>query len=260
MHRSHGYVVIMAAWVLWQELLVPQTSRFPSWHVEGRFSEEGACQEMRNIRLIELMLRAGSDGTTIINQPTLEEGMVWRQEPNGDRTRIRFLCFPETINPEAPWFGRQRRDRSLRFAAGEAVAGRWPYRITSGNARQATYREMYPQSAPPKGHTPNKITTVPARLGHAAVRSRRGSALSSVRGRVCWRRAFIGHPLLSSCDVRRGGRGGLFCGHSEPGAGVRTVGRPNHLRHVGFDDAVRGWRSIHVLIAFSMTSSSSSGG
>ncbi len=124
MDRSDTYMVIMVAWLLWQELLLPQTSRPPSWHVEGRFSEEGACQEGRTIRLIELMLRAGSDGTTIINQPTLEEGMIWRKEPNGDHTRIRFLCFPETINPEAPWFGRQRLDPSLRIADLERCGGR----------------------------------------------------------------------------------------------------------------------------------------
>jgi hypothetical protein len=88
--------------MLWQELLLPHTSSLRSWHVEGRFSSEGACQEVCNIRLIELMLRAASDGTTIVNQPTLEEGIIWRQEPNGDRARIRYFCFPETINPEWP--------------------------------------------------------------------------------------------------------------------------------------------------------------
>jgi hypothetical protein len=116
MDRSHGYVVIMTVWVLWQELLLPHTSSPPSWHFEGRFSEEGPCQEARKLRINEQLLRAGNDGATIINQPTIEEGMVWRQEPNGHRTRIRFYCLPETINPEGPWFGGLNLDPSLRTA------------------------------------------------------------------------------------------------------------------------------------------------
>jgi hypothetical protein len=117
MDRSQGYAIIMVAWVLWQELLPPHTSRPPTCHVEGRFSEEGACQEGSNIRLIQLVLRAEREGTTIINQPSLQEGMVWRQEPNGDRTRVRLFCFPETINPEAPWFGDQSLTPLMRASA-----------------------------------------------------------------------------------------------------------------------------------------------
>jgi hypothetical protein len=28
---------------------------------------------------------------------------VWREAPNGDRTRIRFFCLPETVDPRESW-------------------------------------------------------------------------------------------------------------------------------------------------------------
>jgi hypothetical protein len=103
MHRSMLWVAITAAWILWQELLLPQTSSLPTWHVDGTFPGENACHEARKIRLLEQILGAGHDGTVIMNQPTIQEGTVWRQAPNGERTRIRFFCFPETIDPLESW-------------------------------------------------------------------------------------------------------------------------------------------------------------
>jgi hypothetical protein len=97
------WVAIMAAWILWQEILLPDTSSLPSWYVDSTFSGESACHEARRIRLIDQILRAGTNGTVILNQPTIQDGTVWRQEPNGERTRIRFFCFPETIDPIESW-------------------------------------------------------------------------------------------------------------------------------------------------------------
>ena len=102
MHRTIVYVAI-TAWLLWQETLLPHTPGQPSWQLDGAFSSESACGEARKIRILDQILRAGHEGTTIINQPTLQEGTVWLEQPNGDRTRIRFFCFPETIDPRDPW-------------------------------------------------------------------------------------------------------------------------------------------------------------
>jgi hypothetical protein len=103
MDRSMTRLAILAAWILWQEILLPNVPSVPSWHLDSQFSGESACQEGRKIRLLEQILRAGEDGTTIINQPTIQEGTVWREAPNGERTRIRFFCFPETIDPHDAW-------------------------------------------------------------------------------------------------------------------------------------------------------------
>ena len=103
MDRRMVRVATMAAWMLWQEILLPHTPSQPSWHLDSMFSGESACDEGRKIRIIDQILRAGDDGTTIINQPTIQEGTVWREAPNGDRTRIRFFCFPETIDPRESW-------------------------------------------------------------------------------------------------------------------------------------------------------------
>jgi hypothetical protein len=96
-------VATLAAWMLWQEILLPNTSSLPSWHLDSEFSGESACDEGRKTRIIEQILRAGDDGMIIINQPTIQEGTVWREAPNGDRTRIRFFCLPETIDPRESW-------------------------------------------------------------------------------------------------------------------------------------------------------------
>jgi hypothetical protein len=97
------WVAITAAWMLWQETLLPNTLGQPSWQLDGAFPGESACGEARKIRLLDQILRAGNEGTTIINQPTIKEGTVWLEQPNGDRTRIRFFCFPETIDPRDSW-------------------------------------------------------------------------------------------------------------------------------------------------------------
>jgi hypothetical protein len=96
-------LALTAAWILWQEILLPDASSLPLWRVEGEFSGERACDEGRKVRLIEQILRSSDDGTKVVNQPTIREGTVWREAPNGDRTRIRFFCFPETIDPREPW-------------------------------------------------------------------------------------------------------------------------------------------------------------
>jgi hypothetical protein len=103
MNRHLVCVAMTAAWMLWQEILLPQSHTPPSWQLEGGFSGEAACHEAREIRLIEQLLRSGHDGLAIINQPTVQEGTVWLQRPNGDQTRIRFFCLPETIDPREPW-------------------------------------------------------------------------------------------------------------------------------------------------------------
>jgi hypothetical protein len=97
------WVAITAAWMLWQETLLPNTLGQPSWQLDSEFSGESTCGEARKIRLLDQILRAGNEGTTIINQPTIQEGTVWLEQPNGDRTRIRFFCFPETIDPRDSW-------------------------------------------------------------------------------------------------------------------------------------------------------------
>jgi hypothetical protein len=97
------WVVLAAAWMLWQEMLLPNTPREPSWHLDSRFSEESACNEVRRVRIIEQLLRAGTDGMIITNQPTIQDGTIWLQDANGGRTRIRFFCLPETIDPRDTW-------------------------------------------------------------------------------------------------------------------------------------------------------------
>jgi hypothetical protein len=103
MDRRTVWLTMTTAWILWQEILLPDSSGMPLWRVESQFSGERTCDEGRRVRLIEQILRAGDDGTMIINQPTVQEGTIWREAPNGDRTRIRFFCFPETIDPREPW-------------------------------------------------------------------------------------------------------------------------------------------------------------
>ena len=90
------WVAITAAWMLWQETLLPNTLGQPSWQLDSEFSGESTCGEARKIRLLDQILRAGNEGTTIINQPTIQEGTVWLEQPNGDRTRLRLnrLCPP----------------------------------------------------------------------------------------------------------------------------------------------------------------------
>jgi hypothetical protein len=103
MDRKMVWVGVTAAWMLWQETLLPNSPSLPSWHLDSEFSGESACDEARKIRVIEQILRAGNDGTVIIDQPTIQEGTIWLEEPNGDRTRIRFFCLPETIDPRDSW-------------------------------------------------------------------------------------------------------------------------------------------------------------
>jgi hypothetical protein len=103
MDRRLVFLAIMAAWMLWRETLLPNTPSPPSWHLEGEFSSEITCHEARNIHLIEQLLRADNGGPTIVNQPTMQEGTIWIQWPDGQRSRIRFFCIPETIDPREPW-------------------------------------------------------------------------------------------------------------------------------------------------------------
>jgi hypothetical protein len=95
--------VPITAWMLWQDTLLPNTLGLPSWQLDREFSGESACGEARKIRILDQILRAGNDGTTIINQPTIQEGTVWLEQPNGDRTSIRLFCLPETIDPRDSW-------------------------------------------------------------------------------------------------------------------------------------------------------------
>jgi hypothetical protein len=67
MDRRMVRVATLAAWMLWQEILLPNTSSLPSWHLDSEFSGESACDEGRKTRIIEQILRAGDDGTIIIN-------------------------------------------------------------------------------------------------------------------------------------------------------------------------------------------------
>lgn len=121
MDRSLIVVAMIAAWMLWQELLLLERPGPPSWHTEGRFSTESACQEARQTRLIEQLLRADNGGPAILNQPTIEQGSLWVQWPDGQRAKMRFICLPETIDPEVPWFGRQSPARSRRQHASGRV-------------------------------------------------------------------------------------------------------------------------------------------
>jgi len=101
--------VILASWMLWQEIQFLHQSGAPSWHLEGRFSGEMACHEARKIRIAEQLLGADSGGPTVLNRPTLEDGRLWVQWPDGLSATIRFICLPESIDPEPPWYGHQPR-------------------------------------------------------------------------------------------------------------------------------------------------------
>jgi hypothetical protein len=113
MDRSLIVVAMITAWMLWQEFLLLDHHGPPSWHLEGRLSTESACQEARQIRLIEQLLRADNGGPTILNQPTIEQGTILVQWPDGQRAKMRFICLPEMIDPEVPWFGHQSPAPSL---------------------------------------------------------------------------------------------------------------------------------------------------
>jgi hypothetical protein len=117
MDRSLMVVAMIAAWMLWQEVEYLDHPGSPSWHLEGRFSGESACHEARQIRFIEQLLRADSGGPTILNQPSLEQGIIWVEWPDGLRAKMRFVCLPETIDPEERWFGQRTLAPSLRPAA-----------------------------------------------------------------------------------------------------------------------------------------------
>ena len=110
MDRRIVWAVILTVWMLWQEIQFLDQPGAPSWHLEGRFSGEIACHEARNIRIVELLLGANSGGQTVLNRPTLDEGILWVQWPGGLSAKIRFICLPETSDPEVPWFGHQHLD------------------------------------------------------------------------------------------------------------------------------------------------------
>jgi hypothetical protein len=101
--------VMLAAWMLWQEIQFLDQPGAPSWYLDGRFSGEAACHEARKIRIAEQLLGADSGGPTVLNRPTLEDGVLWVQWPGGLSGTIRFICLPESIDPEPPWFGHQHR-------------------------------------------------------------------------------------------------------------------------------------------------------
>ena len=103
MDRRLAFLVSTVAWMLWQEILFPQSPSPPSWQLEGEFPSETACQEGRKTRIIEQLLRADNGGPTVVNQPTLQEGTIWVQWPDGQRSRLRFFCTPEMIDPREPW-------------------------------------------------------------------------------------------------------------------------------------------------------------
>ena len=105
--RRIVWAAILAAWMLWQEVQFLDQPGAPSWHLEGRFSGETACHEARNLRIVEQLLGADSGGPTVLNRPTLEEGILWVRWPTGLSAKMRFICLPETIDPTAPWFGHQ---------------------------------------------------------------------------------------------------------------------------------------------------------
>ena len=100
MDRRIVWAAILAAWVLWQEVQFLDQPGPPSWHLEGRFSGETACHEARNLRIVELLLGADSGGPTVLNRPTLEEGILWVRWPTGLSAKMRFICLPETIIPQ----------------------------------------------------------------------------------------------------------------------------------------------------------------
>jgi hypothetical protein len=117
MDRGLIAIAMITAWMLWQELLFLDHPSSPSWHLEGKFSMESACQEARQVRLIEQLLRADNGGPTILNQPTIEQGTIWVQWPDGLRAKMRFLCLPEAIDPEEQRFGHRNLAPSLRTSA-----------------------------------------------------------------------------------------------------------------------------------------------
>jgi hypothetical protein len=96
--------------MLWQEIQFLDQPGAPSWHLEGRFSGDTACHEARNVRIIEQLLGADRGGPTVLNQPTLEEGILWVRWPDGLSAKMRFICLPEASDPQAPWFGHQPLD------------------------------------------------------------------------------------------------------------------------------------------------------
>jgi hypothetical protein len=113
MDRLLIVVTVTAAWILWQELLFLDQPGPPSWYLESRFSLESACQEARQVRLIEQLLRADNGGPTVLNRPTIEDGTIWLQLPDGLRAKMRFICLPEVIDPGEQWFGHRNLAPSL---------------------------------------------------------------------------------------------------------------------------------------------------
>lgn len=110
-------VVILTAWILWQELQFLDHPSPPAWYLEGRFDTETACQEARQIRLIEQLLQADNGGPTVLNQPTTEQGIIGLRWPDGQEAKMYLICLPESITPEESWFGHQGLDLPLHASA-----------------------------------------------------------------------------------------------------------------------------------------------
>jgi|RhiMetdeSRZDD1v2_1073273.scaffolds.fasta_scaffold1402511_1 hypothetical protein len=106
-------VVILTTWILWQELQFLDHPGPPAWYLEGRFSTEAACQEGRQVRIIEQLLQADNGGPTVLNQPTAERGIIWLRWPAGQEAKMHLICLPELITPEESWFGHHGLDRPL---------------------------------------------------------------------------------------------------------------------------------------------------
>jgi hypothetical protein len=115
--RNLMVVVILTAWILWQELQFLDHPGPPAWYLEGRFATETACQEARQTRLIEQLLQQDNGGPTVLNQPTTEQGIIWLRWPTGQEAKMHLVCLPESITPEESWFGHQDLDQPLHASA-----------------------------------------------------------------------------------------------------------------------------------------------
>jgi hypothetical protein len=116
MDRSLVVIAMLASWMLWQELLFLDHPSSPTWNLQGRFSNESACHEARQIRLVDQLLRTDRGGPIVLNQSHIEEGTLWVQYPDGLHARMRFVCLPETMDPTQQWLGHHYPVPSLGMA------------------------------------------------------------------------------------------------------------------------------------------------
>jgi len=88
------WVAITAAWMLWQEILLPNSLGQPSWHLDSEFSGERACNEARKIRILDQIMRqAMMERPSLISPPS-------RRGPCGEKGQM--VTAPEFVSSASP--------------------------------------------------------------------------------------------------------------------------------------------------------------